>query len=271
VVFAAGSRLLVAGGLLDGDVSTAQVLTVDPSSGAVRRTGSLASAVHDAAGAEVAGERLVIGGGAATTIGTVQSLGSGGGPARVVGALPTPRSDLTAAVGGKVGYVVGGYDGTGLPAAVLATTDGQHFHSVATLPVPVRYAATAIAGGALWVVGGRSDAAGNSVTAAVQRVDLATGRASVVARLPHPLSDAVAVTVDGAVLVCGGDRDGTTATAEVLRLDTSTGHVRSAGRLAYPVADAGATVLGPAGSQVAYLLGGEAAVRTARVQSLRLG
>jgi hypothetical protein len=269
VAFARQSQLVIAGGLENGDLSTQQVLTITPASGAVTRGRPLASPVHDAAGIALGGGDLVAGGGSATITRQVQRLATGLGPASVVGALPAARADVSGAVGGGVGYVVGGYDGTAMQATVLSTKDGRHFRPVAALPVPVRYAAVAVTPGALWVVGGRTTVAGTQVTDAVQRVDLRTRRASVVGHLPYPLSDAAAVVLDGRVLICGGDRNGAASTRRVFQLDPATGRVHPAGRLAFAVADEAAVVVRSGPTSVGYLLGGEArGTRTARVQTL---
>jgi hypothetical protein len=269
VAFARQSRLVIAGGLENGDLSTRQVLTITPASGAVTRDRQLASPVHDAAGIALGGGDLVAGGGSATITRQVQQLAAGLSPVRVVGVLPTARADVSGAVGGGVGYIVGGYDGTAMQATVLSTKDGRHFRPVAALPVPVRYAAVAVTPGALWVVGGRTTVAGTQVTDAVQRVDLRTRRASVVGHLPYPLSDAAAVVLDGRVLICGGDRNGAASTRRVFQLDPATGRVHPAGRLAFAVADEAAVVVRSGPTSAGYLLGGEArGTRTARVQTL---
>jgi hypothetical protein len=269
VAFARQSQLVVAGGLENGDVSTRQVLTITPASGAVTRGGPLASAVHDAAGIGLGGGDLVVGGGSATITRGVQQLGTSLSPTRVVGALPTGRADVSGAVAGGVGYIVGGYDGTSMQATVLSTKDGRHFRPVAALPVPVRYAAVAVTPGALWVVGGRTTVNGTQVTDVVQRVDLRTRKAAIVAHLPYPLSDAAAVVLDSRVLLCGGNRNGVAATRRVLQLDPASGRVHPVGRLAFAVADEAAVVVRSGSTLVGYLLGGEASgARTARVQTL---
>ena len=91
------------------------------------------------------GRLLVLGGGTATSVPTVQAF-SPGTQAAVVGQLTRARSDSNGVSAGPVGYVVGGYDGTTVDPQVLATTDGRHFRVVARLPVPVRYAGTADGG-----------------------------------------------------------------------------------------------------------------------------
>ncbi len=69
VAYPAGDRLLVATGLHDGDRSTGTVLAIDPQASTVSVAGRLPTAVHDAAGAALAGTPTVFGGGAATEVG----------------------------------------------------------------------------------------------------------------------------------------------------------------------------------------------------------
>ena len=270
VVFPAGDALIVAGGLEDGEVSTSTLTRLNASTGL--RTGHwpLTAGIHDAAGIVAGGMDLVVGGGAGAATGVVQGFPAAGGAAHQVGSLPHPRSDVSATTSRGKSYIVGGFNGSTMATAVLVTANGRTFHTLAQLPIPVRYAAVAVAAGALWVIGGRTDAGGASTTGAVQRIDLRTGRAAVVSQLPAPLSDASAVTLNGTVLICGGDRGGVTATDQVMRLDTATGRVKPVGRLAYPVADFGAAVLGTGPSAVAYLVGGENSTRESRVQTVRL-
>ena len=263
VAFPAGNDIRLAGGLLDHDVSTADVLLVNLQDGTVRSDGTLAQPVHDAGGMALAGADLVVGGGASVGSAVVQQLAGGAYTATDVGALPGPRSDATAADTGAVGYLVGGYDGSALPPSILMTSNGRTFTLFATLIVPVRYAAVAIADGALWVVGGRTTVDGSVQTDEIQRVSLTNGAVSVVARLPQPRSDAAAIVLDGHILICGGDI-GATAVASVLSLDPATGRVQQVAELPGPVADAAAVVANDRG----YLLGGEAATRLDTVMEL---
>src|SRR5437588_160486 len=141
-------------------------LRVDPATHRVTVSRPLALAVHDASGAALAGSAYVFGGGAATTVATVQQWTARGG--RRVAALPAPRSDSAAAVVGGTAYVVGGFDGRGMTRDVLATTDGRVFRKVARLAIGVRYPAVAAVGGAVsdagvavsgataWLVGGET-------------------------------------------------------------------------------------------------------------------
>jgi outer membrane protein assembly factor BamB len=249
VVLPAGSDLLVAGGLTAAQTSATGVVLLDPASGQLTSQGSLAAPTHDAAGAQIGGTGFVFGGGAASTVATVQQLRPGG-TASTAASLPQPRSDLSAVRSGRTVYLLGGYDGARLLPQVLATTDGRTFRTVARLPVPVRYAALAAADGSLWVFGGL-DAAGADVTA-IQRVDPARHSAKVVGHLPVPLAGAAAANLGGLVVLAGGVSNGA-AQAAVYQLDRNHGRVREVAQLPTPVSNAGAAVLGDS----LYLVGGE--------------
>jgi hypothetical protein len=248
VVLARGRDLVVAGGLQAGDQSRAQVTTIDPSSGRVVGSGSLATPVHDAAGALLANRAVVFGGGSSVSLATVQTAESGAG--RSIAQLPAPRSDLTSVTSQGTAYLIGGYDGTVFDRSVLATTDGRTFASIATLPIGVRYAAAATVGDSLWVFGGERN--GAPVTA-VQQVALTDHTASVSTHLPMPLSHAAAAVIDGRVYLIGGRTTGDHRVALIWSFDPATQHFQRVARLPYGVSDAGITVIGHS----AYLVGGE--------------
>jgi hypothetical protein len=252
VVLPDAGGFVVLGGLATGDSSTSRIVQVDRASGYSRIAGYLAVAVHDSAGAALGGRFFVFGGGAASTVPIVQ--GWTAGPATEVGRLPEARSDLSAASIGGTTYIAGGWDGSAMTPAVLATTDGVTFRTVAQLAVPVRYAAVAGLGSTLWVVGGVTSTSegGSTETDAVQKVDLGSGRVTVVGRLPQPMGHAAALILGGQIFVLGG-RSGTVPSAAILRLDPASGAVAPAGQLPEAVSDAGSVVVGGVG----YLVGGE--------------
>lgn len=191
-----------------------------PLTDSVSRIGSLTGPLHDAAAGVSGQHALVLGGGSAASVATVQSYRLGGGPggarghhggpaarAFVSGTMPAPRSDSAAVTIGNVTYVVGGYTGTRPDPAVLATTDGHAFRRVATLPVPVRYPAVAALAGQIYVFGGQAVTGPHAGAPldTIQAVDPGKGTAHVVGRLPVPLAGSVAVTVRGEVFVAGGE------------------------------------------------------------------
>jgi len=258
VVVATGKEFTVVGGLDATKFSTASVVTVDPSTGVSRAAGTLAVAVHDAAGVRSGNQILVFGGGGPSESGTadVQAVPRGGATT-VIGALPGPRSDHVAARVGATTYVFGGYDGAGIVADVLATTDGVTFTKVGNLPVPVRYPAVAVVGKTVYVFGGVSNSQAGIDTATVQRLDVATGAIDTVATLPTSLSHASAIVLGGQVLLLGGYVANTELSAQILRFDPATGAATIAGALPAPVSDAAAVVVGARG----YLVGGQGADR----------
>ena len=252
VVLARGPDLLVIGGITQGLATTGAVIQLNPVTGRATRAGHLADPAHDAAGAVLAGRPYLFGGGDLTELAAVQALGQRG-TATVAGQLPGPRSDISSVTLGGTAYLVGGYDGASWTGTVLATSDGRTFTTVATLPVPVRYAAVAGAGKRIWVFGGLTPA-GN--TRVIQRVNLATGKAAVVGRMPAPVSAATAVTLGGRIFIAGGQvtkaGGAVVASRAVLAYDPVHHRVTRAGRLPVAVTNAAAAVIGG----TAFLVGG---------------
>ena len=263
-----GRRLLVAGGLYPGNLTTAASYSLDLATRGRTPLPDLSVPVHDTAGALVGGQPLVLGGGNSSEQSAVQSRAGAGWS--VAGRLPTTRSDLTAVTAGGKVYVVGGYDATSpAVASVLVSADGRRWSTFATLPEPVRYPATVVADGAVWVFGGESD--GAELTA-VQRVDLTTGRARVVTRLPHPLGHAVAAALGGRILLAGGRPGPNTMTARMWWFDPTSHRITHAGRLPRPLSDAAVTpAFSDAGGQTAYVVGGESPAYSDRVLRLHWG
>ncbi len=70
----AGANVVLAGGLDSDQASDSGIYDLDTATGVLTHLAELAAAVHDAAGAVVAGRDVVFGGGSSSTISTVQSL-----------------------------------------------------------------------------------------------------------------------------------------------------------------------------------------------------
>jgi hypothetical protein len=251
VVAMSGARgdVLVASGLDRANRSSDGVLRFDPAAAAATPGGTLAAAVHDAAGATLGGRAFVFGGGAARVTDAVQRV-TGGARASVVAHLPRARADLSCAVLGDAAYIVGGYDGTRATPEILRTTDGVTFEKAGTLAVPVRYAAVVATADAVYVFGGQRAPHGAD-TDVIQRIDR-SGGASVVGHLPRALSHATAALLGGVPYVFGGRESGT-ATAAILRFDVSSASVARAGALPRALSDMAAAAAGDA----VYLFGGE--------------
>ena len=244
------------GGVEANQASSSGVFRLDPTTGALTQTGTLALPTHDAAGAVIGGRPFVFGGGAQTVDDAVQSLPLAG-PATTTGHLPQPRADLAAVEIGTTVYLVGGYDGNTATRAVLATTDGVTFRVVAQLPIGVRYPAVGAIGNMIYVFGGES---ARTPSAAVQTIDVRTGSARVVGQLPGPRTQAAAFSIAGTLYLAGGLTP-RGPSSDMLRFDANRASFAAAGSLPAPVADAAVTVI----ANRAYLVGGEAAAPVAGV------
>jgi len=266
--------LMIAGGLTSASTTTAAVRLLNPETGQTRMAGRLAVATHDAAGALLRSRPFVFGGGSLSSTDAVQS-GQPGHALATTGRLPSVRSDLSAVTLAGQAYLVGGYNGAQYDSAVLATGNGRQFHVAARLPVPVRYPAVAALGSQIWVFGGQTR---SGITSTIQRVDVATGKATAVGRLPAPLAHAAGFTLGGRIFVAGGQTARAAGRSRhaspSARLSMSDrvfqyipapaqarasggrpapGVVQVAGHLPVPVANAAAAVIG----HNAYLVGGD--------------
>ena len=238
---------LLAGGMLRGDTSTDRVSEIDPTNGRTAPGPPLAIPVHDAAGGIFAAHPAVYGGGNSTEQATVQGLIHGRWSK--VGRLPTTRSDLSVATVGGRSIVVGGYDGASVPRSILVRR-GDVLRPQGRLKQGVRYAATTVVGQDIFVFGGEVD---HRELGEVQRVDVRTGRTTVVARLPRPLGHAVAVYAGGRVLLMGGRIGPDRQTSAMWWFDPASDRFTPAGRLPVPLSDSAVVVLG----RRIWLLGGE--------------
>jgi hypothetical protein len=281
-VVTVGTGFAVLGGLAPSQASVATAYTVNPTTGASTPAGTLAAAVHDAAAVSLGSSTFVVGGGSPNTVATVQSISTpptptatppaGKAPATPAGTvasqLPTPRSDLAMVTMGSshhtTAYVVGGYTGTTYLPTVLATTDGTHYTSVANLTVPVRYPAVVAQSGLIYSFGGQTASAGSATTAtdAVQVIDPASHRTSVVAHLPQPVYGASAFVIDGAIYVAGGQVPSGRTLTEIYAFVPSSKNVLNAGLLPQAEAFGGYTTIGSGKSAVGYIVGGEVSAQS---------
>jgi outer membrane protein assembly factor BamB len=244
-----GGHVVIVGGLDAQQRTTASTELFDPSTQTMTSAASLPTPVHDAAAGVLGGRAMVAGGGSAASTDAVQSVQSDG-TATTIGRLPQPRSDDSVAADGATLYVVGGYDGAHELPAVLATSDGVTFRQVGQLGETVRYGAAYADSGSIWVFGGEHQGV---ASADIQRVDLGTGRSSVVATFPHPLAHAAVVVLGQQVLVLGGT-DGHNPQNAIYAFDPVRNEVRAVGSLPEYVSDMAAVVVG----DTAYVVGGEA-------------
>ena len=153
--------------------------------------------------------------------------------------LPEPVQREVAVGDHGVILLAGGLDrGQQSTNGVFRLTLAGHLTLLGSLPVAFHDAAGALIGDALYVFGG--GAASSSST--VQRFNLETGRGSVVAHLPRPLSDLEsAVTPNGVYLI--GGYDGVSGRREIYRTRDGT-HFILAARLPQPARYAAVAALG---------------------------
>jgi len=250
-----GGALTILGGLTSGGVSASGIYTLDTSTGRLLHLGDLPAPAHDGAGARIGSRLFYIGGGASTTVGSVEMVPLGSGTPSIVGRLPQPRADGAAVTIADTAYLVGGYNGSRLDPEVLATSDGALFRAIAQLAVPVRYPAVAVLGGKIYVFGGLG---ASGPTNAVQMVDPASGTTKVIARLPTALAGAVAADVGGTIYVAGGQTasgNGAPDSTAILAFQPGTGTFLPAGTLQAGVSFASAAVQGGR----LWIVGGESA------------
>lgn len=263
-----GGQVVLIGGLDSTKASTNVVWRFDPATGATTDLGRTPKALHDAAVAAVGSSVFAFGGAEGNSaFDSVLVLKPDAANAVNVGGakLPAPRSGATAVTveGGAKAVIVGGSNGSTPTNEVLATTDGATFTPVAVLSEPVRYPAIAAVGTTVWVFGGIWN---NQSSASIQQVDLATGQATVVGKLPAPLSRASAFVLDGSIFIAGG-RNANGRTADILRFDPATLVSTPVAKLPQPLTDIPTAVVG----STAYLLGGATPAASASVLAVTPG
>jgi Kelch motif protein len=249
VAEADGDSIVLAGGLDSAGASTDGVFSLDPGTGHVQQLGTVSGAFHDAAGAIMGNKLVVFGGGAVVGTDHVQAFDLGARKGILRGHLPVALSDLSSATIGSTTYLVGGYDGHAPQSAIYATTNGTTFRKAGALPVGLRYTAVTAVGRAVVVAGGTT---GTTSVNTVNRFDPGTGRVTLLARLPAPVSHAAAFVLGGQIYVVGGTDPAGNAVRAVTRIDPSTGAVTRMKPLGEPVSDAGVAEL----NDQAWLIGG---------------
>ena len=272
-VVAGSNGLTVLGGINPSGDSLDSVSTINVQTGTVTTVGSLAAAVHDAAGTVIGHSTYVFGGGSPDTVATIQSYPSGpgapGGAGVVVSHLPQPRSDLAVATvtgpaSGRIldtSYVVGGYDGTTYLPGVLATNDGTHFTSVADLPVPVRYPAVVADAGKMFAFGGEIPSAGTTTAATndIQMIDPAIAQGRVVGHLPGSLYGASAFVIGGTCMWPGVRSPGGRPSPRSRRTSPPPAGFSTPASCPRPMPSPGPPRSAPAHGAIGYMVGGEVA------------
>ncbi len=250
---AAGGAVFVLGGVNAAGATISDVVRITPATQAVTRVGALAEPTHGAAAVTIGG-RIVVFGGAATTVHTaVQSFDPSTGVTTVTGSLPGPRADLAAATIGGRPVLLGGFDGSGPLDSVLIASGAAGFRTLTRLPQAVRYPAVAVSGGDIYLFGGLLSGGEYTgvFTPLIQQVDPATGTARIAGRLPYPVAHAKAVVLGGQILILGGSTP-QGPTSDILRFDPARQAITRVGRLPAPSTDGAVATIGDTG----YLIGG---------------
>jgi hypothetical protein len=190
-----GSIYLFGGG---ESVSMPSVVRIDPGTGSTAEAPPLGEPLSDLGAVAIGGHAYLVGGYTGTQFATAILRYRPQGAAAVVGRLPTGTRYAGVTALGRTIYVAGGLTTAGPTSAVYAVSPAGSVRRVATLPAPEDHAALAALGGTLYLFGGRR----------VLAIDPATGKVSVAARLPAPLSDPTATTVGNRIVIAGGGTNG---------------------------------------------------------------
>jgi len=256
-----GNTLTVVGGLDGAQASVPTVFTIDTATGNRTVVGALAQGVHDAAGAVIAGQGYLFGGGSPTTVADVErfpmppapaapgATGTTGTSATSVTTATTAAASGHASLPGPPGTVITGVTTTaGAPSPFTATVAG-------TLPQPRSDPRSVTIGSTTYIVGGYD---GTNPDGAV----LATtdGRTfSTAATLPVPVRYPAVAALGTDIYVFGGQAVGGPADGQAVDdvqiVDTAAHDATVLAHLPGPLAGASAAVL--AGHL--YLAGGVAA------------
>jgi hypothetical protein len=249
VAVGSGSGIIIAGGLDAAGASTNGVFRLDPSSGSLKRLGTVPEPFHDAAAGLIGGRLFVFGGGSSHSSSSVQSFDLTAPKGSIVAHLPRPISDVAAATVAGTTYLVGGYDDHSPRAEIYATTDGTHFRLAGRLPHGLRYPAVAASSGRLVIAGG--NLASGAPSSAIYAFDPGSGQVRALGRLATATAHASAVTLGGSVYVVGGVDASGRLVSSGTRVDVAAKKVEQVA-LKVPVADAAVAQVGSR----AFLLGG---------------
>jgi hypothetical protein len=203
-----GGRFFVFGGGSTSTVSLVQALTA----GVTNQVARLPEARSDLSAATLDGTTYIIGGFNGSVMTPDVLATTDGLTFRLVADLAVPVRYAAVAGLGNTLWVVGGVTSTneGGPATetdVVQKVDllSKRVTVTSRLAQPLGHATALILDGQIFVVGGRS---GIGPSAAIWRLDPASGALAPAGELPGPVSDAGAVSVGGAGYLVGGEVTG---------------------------------------------------------------
>lgn len=207
------------------------------------QTGSLPSAIQDAAAAAIAPSRFLLLGGLDQAEGSVSDIlsATATGASRIA-TLPQALHDASASFLDGSAYLFGGGVIESFSQITRVDSSGGA-QPAGRLPTPASDIATATVGGTVYVVGGYT---GQTPLRTILEWRPG-GPARVAGVLPKPLRYAAVASTGGELVIAGGS-SGETASRDVYRFDPRTGTLSTIGLLPSPLTHAvasssGATVL----------------------------
>jgi YVTN family beta-propeller protein len=181
----------------------AEIVRVDPRTGATAVVGRLPAPSSDQAAAAIGGTAYVVGGFTGTDWLNTIVAWRPGRSSLIVGHLPFPVRYAAVAASGRRLVIAGGSlsDGTASRAVLAFDPATGRVARIGALPAGTTHAAAAALGSTVYVLGGRNAA----LNSPVARIVAVTPRGvRVVGRLPLALSDLAAVALRGRIMLAGG-------------------------------------------------------------------
>jgi DNA-binding beta-propeller fold protein YncE len=208
-----GAAYVFGGG--NGTAQLADIVRVDPRTGAASVVAHLPAASSDSAAAAIGGTAYVVGGYTGTRwLDTIVAYRPGTTP-RVVARLPrTLRYGAVTAVGNRLVIAGGSLENGTASDDVLTWTPGTaRARLLGRLPTPTTHATAATLGGIAYVIGGRGASVGTP-TDTIVAVDVARRRIRPAGTLTTPRSDLASAGLGRRILVAGGS--GATGTVDTV-------------------------------------------------------
>lgn len=207
-------RIYVAGGFIQGNVTSSQTWRFDPFTDSWERRADLPGPRHHMPLVAVGDSLFAVGGLTGTDFVAQGNLWmyTESADEWVARPGPPPRGASAAAVlGGKI-YLIGGY-GTGVVGRDVDVYDPSTatWSRAAPLPVPLDHLEAAVVGGHLYAVCGRQFSVGSRF-AVVQRYDPVENRWEVIAEAPTATAGHAVAVLNGRIHVLGGEGGQTSQT-----------------------------------------------------------
>jgi YVTN family beta-propeller protein len=214
--------------------------------------GNLASAIQDAAAAPYAGGAVLLGGLTPSDVSSDEIVTATRAGSQRVGRIPTPLHDSAAVqIGGRT-YLFGGGTGVSeIDTILMVDPRTGAAQAIGRLPAGSSDQSAAAIGRTAYIVGGYTGTRWLDTIVAWSP----SGRARVVAHLPHTLRYAAVTAAAGRIVIAGGSLENGTASDAVYAFVPATHRVIRIGRLTAPTTHAAAAAIGA----TAIVVGGRGA------------